>query len=1268
MPNISYPHHHVSIRVPWHDAGWTGTVCNRPKLNTACLKLKGIAKDKDEEAEHKYHGRPFNELLEKHHQLPPCVRERATIMADFEFTRLVKHPYVNTSADTHGHFRPTPLRYPAYSAAAIPFRWMMIDEVFGSDKIVGKIEKYPLDGVDGGFEPILDFTTNWVQDKRNQKALLECFWNHIQPEESLVFFYAKQIPLVEDVGRRILIGAGRVKHIGGLTEYKYDGASGDKLQSMLWECMVTHSIRPEFNDGFLLPYHEVLEKSDEGNKFDPIETVAFAPDDCFDEFSYATEHVSNDAAISALLSINNALRRCSELFNYNSEPYEQWVDKELGRIWKKRGPFPGLGAVLNATGVTMGNFIAQSLSDKVDYENNPWPVWYEAICDPSAILPTELARHVDETVAKSWKFMDDNRRNFLELLSRMDLSQEQADMLVTPEERKGWGIIHSDKDITSNPYLVYESTRLTSRPVSIGVVDRGMFPNAFIQKNFPLSEPSLIKTTVDARRLRALVICELESSAQNGNTLRPRDDIIRDMRLQDANNSQRTQLTADLLAVVENELFEGEIRIVKMADEAPAYQLERLAAAGGLIRQSIEKKIKATRHSLNVDWRKLLDDFLKKNNIELPTEPDEKKREELARKEKTAALEEMAASRFSVLIGRAGTGKTTLLSVFCAHEQINQNGVLLLAPTGKARVRMQEIAQKAGIVNCQAFTLAQYLAQTKRYIFDTQRYTMTFKRGEYVAKTVIVDECSMLTEEMMAALIESLSKVDRLIFVGDYRQLPPIGAGRPFVDIVARLQPEHFPGDEPHVATSIAELMIPRRQGSEKRDDLLLASWFGGGETSAGDDQVFDILSGKRSSKHLQFVTWQTPDELEKLLPKILREALNFDSDLKEPQAFGLTLGGNIWKDSIWYHMKSNNNSGAGIAADAWQILSPVRQKPWGIDALNRFIHISYKGEELKLARNPDGYRKIPSPKGQQQIVYGEKVINNRNRKVSKRRMYPRTTQAGYLANGEVGIVVGHRRTKARNWKPENLEVEFSTQPGTQFTFYKSDFAEESEASLELAYALTVHKAQGSEFNTVFLVLPRSPLMVTRELLYTALTRQKDKIVVLLQGSVADLHRFSSEQHSVSARRLTNLFGPPQPVEIKGSFLEERLIHNTVRGELVRSKSEVIIANLLHSKGIDYEYEQELVLDGIPTGKFPDFTIEDDDNDLVYYWEHLGMLGDTGYKSRWEAKEEWYRDNGILPPEENGEKKGILITTRDRPNGSINSSSINRMIEEIFCI
>jgi hypothetical protein len=661
-----------------------------------------------------------------------------------------------------------------------------------------------------------------------------------------------------------------------------------------------------------------------------------------------------------------------------------------------------------------------------------------------------------------------------------------------------------------------------------------------------------------------------------------------------------------------------------------------------------------------VNWRDELDKRLRNIHID----PADQETEDRARKEKAEALAELAASRFSVLIGPAGTGKTTLLSVLCQRPEIHEDGILLLAPTGKARVRMEAVAKLAGISNYKACTIAQFLSPSGRYDGNIQRYQLIGESGEKGARTVIVDECSMMTEEMMAALIEALSGVHRLIFVGDSKQLPPIGAGRPFVDIIAHLKPTDIETRFPRIGTGYAELTVPRRQGAGERDDLQLAAWFGGTANSPGDDQVFEILAGRRASNHIRFVQWETPDELEKAIPEVIAETLGFAVDKEEWQSFALSLGAQLDdRGSAWFNAEYGTRASSGKQAEAWQILSPVRQKPWGVEPLNRMIHIRYKSQQIDTARNPGRYRTIPAPMGDAQIIYGDKVINNRNWAIPKWRMFPSQTERGYLANGEIGMVVGHRKTKSRNWKPVDLEIEFSTQPGTSFKFTKSDFDEEGDARLELAYALTVHKAQGSEFDVVFLVLPRSPLMLTRELLYTALTRQKKKIVILHQGSVTDLQKLSSERYSSAAARLTNLFGPPKPVKVGDTFLEDRLIHVTSRGEAVTSKSEVIIANLLHANGVDYHYELPLELDGLT--KYPDFTIEDDDAGITYYWEHCGMLGDAKYRRRWEEKRAWYRANGILPKSEGGGPKGILIVTEDQPNGGIDSAKIAAIVQSI---
>ena len=233
------------------------------------------------------------------------------------------------------------------------------------------------------------------------------------------------------------------------------------------------------------------------------------------------------------------------------------------------------------------------------------------------------------------------------------------------------------------------------------------------------------------------------------------------------------------------------------------------------IRRAIDRRVKGKRLSVSADWPALL---RKHPSTQSTGEPDELV--ERARTEQTAALTELAEARLSVLIGPAGSGKTTLLSILCSHPNVEEGGVLLLAPTGKARVRMEESARALGL---KGYTIAQFLSP-HRYNSATGRYRFSDVPAEAGARTVIIDEASMLTEEMLAALIQALKGVHWLILIGDPRQLPPIGAGRPFVDIVKYLAPEGVTERFPRVGSGYAELTIRHRQQGEHREDLQFAA------------------------------------------------------------------------------------------------------------------------------------------------------------------------------------------------------------------------------------------------------------------------------------------------------------------------------------------------------------------------------------------------------------------------------------------------------------
>ena len=1244
----SLPVQHLSIRVPWHDAGWTGTVCNKPVSNTACRALRRIADAKDDTTEAADAGKSFTDIEPA--RLPPCVQERGGFMAPFSFTTTKEHPYSVRNPGTHGHLCSTPYTMPPYSAACVPFRWMLKEE---SAEL---IERYRLN-YQPDREPDLGFDPAWIQDRSNQLVMLDTFFGAIRPEWSLCFFYAKDTPLSASMGR-VIIGVGLVRSIHDPVEYRYSTRTPPH-RSMIWERSVEHSVRPDFQEGFVFPYGKLFDLALEKG-LDPAQFLAFTPDDAFWSFSYASEHVSNDHAIASVLSCMRALQRIEAVLPGPWEHVKAWLDEQLNRLWRMRGPFPGFGSALTAFLGDGGNLVAYELATEcaqgsVDENVDPWPA-FERIMKSTARAKGAAREIIGEGFARNWRAMAPDRKELLKLLSRFSLDADQMQRFFNPDERPDGC---DDSTLLANPYLLYELDRFSQDPIPVTTIDRGMLPDQVVRDTHPLPERSRLDDKVDSRRVRALMVSALEAGSEEGHTLLPRDWITRSIKGMSLNTDCPTgpetfSSIHDMLGKV--------IDAVEMADSSQGYQLRRLADTAELIRTTVQKRVgpRSKRHGGGHDFQALVDDFFDN----LPEGPEDPETEKAARTEKAAALAEIFASRLSVLAGAAGTGKTTLLKILCDLPEVRCGGVLLLAPTGKARVQLEKTIGKSG-----GFTVAQFLMHHgERYNLKTGRYVVTGKADDRCRdyRTVIVDECSMLTEEQLAALFDGVARVERLVLVGDPRQLPPIGSGRPFVDIVNQLQPENVEYLPKRVGRGYAELKVPRRQqGNTPRADLLLAGWFGGNPDPAADE-IWGRLQAKKMDG-IRFESWTNDEDLrEKLLQVIVNELLGDQDD--EACFERELLGATVYEKSGTFFWRSHEGNESGAKAEQWQIISPVRGADHGVEALNRVVQQKFRKTWISKASTPNTRnRKIHPPLGRQGIIYGDKVINLRNN--STRKVYPEDRES-YVANGDVGIVVGNYKTSNQNKLYPFLEVEFTSQLGYDYDFGVWEFSDDGSPPLELAYALTVHKTQGSEFGTTFVVLPKPGWPLSRELLYTALTRQKKRVVILHQGNLCELRCYANEAYSEIARRLTNLFAPPEPIsiDVDGSqrFLDDRLIHRTTRGELVRSKSEVIIANELLAQGIDrYEYEAPLTLPNGET-RYPDFTIVDDDTGECYYWEHLGLLHNPDYAERWERKLALYRDANILPHEEGGGDAGTLIVTRDEPNGAVDSQTIAKLITELL--
>lgn len=1193
------PLRHLSVRLPWHDSGWTGTICNAPSENSWCMVLKRIREERKVNAEETVAGRAWAELSES--ELPACLTERGAALNTKAYSLRSRHPFAASSADTHGHFAENEFRMPPFSVQTIPFRWTRKDDA----QVIANELALPFDLTR---EPQLAFNTVWVNDFVNQQIMLDTFFSALAPEKSLVFLYAKRTPLSEDP-RRVLVGVGRITSVGSAQEHAYNNDAGGKLRGLMWERAVSHSIRPNGFDGFVLPYQDVLALAERDGNIDPSEFLAYAPDEGFESFSNVAEHVDHDLAIASLLSIADKVRVIAKHVPGGWDRHLEWISERLSELWQLRGAFPGLGSALHAFEVRYGTLLAMDLAQRycVDgrWAEDPWTLVSQAFANPTAVLSPQVAAQLQPFDGKRLSALPHERLELLKLLSRFSLTIEQASRFFKTEGRESL----TDDEILRNPYRLFETDRHRREAVAIGIIDRGMFPDQTVREAFPLPEISRLQGDQDPRRVRSLAVHVLAVAETKGHTLLPVEHVLQGIRELELDSPCRP--SKDLLPLLDP-VMAPEIVDASLLDGTRAWQFGERRRVDDLLRQQVGRRRIGRRHQVEHAWRNLVDHSLGAK----PDEHDEALIEELARTEKATALQELFSARFSLLLGPAGTGKTRLLQMLCDLPEVRGDGVLLLAPTGKARVQMQK-----NIDGLKAQTVAQFLLPD-RFDPETQQYGLSDAPKVEGAGTVIIDEASMVTEDMLAAVFDALKGPKRIILVGDHRQLPPIGAGRPLVDLARELRPWDDDREPPfpRVGPGYAELTVHRRQtgkGKSGRDDLLLASWFTDEAPDPGADEIWARMALGETDGHVEVRRWQTDEKLkDALLEALVRHVPEIEHD-EDERGFGISLGGAATDKGVFFNSTwvERNRPGSAERCESWQLLTPVRGKGHGVEELNRFLHERFRKDALRFAegRQP----RTPRPNGAERIIYGDKVMSTTNKK--------RSVLGGrkeLVSNGEIGVVVGQAKFGSA-WDrktPERLDVEFRTQPRNTFAYWPGDFGDDGTVVLELAYALTVHKSQGSQFDQVFVVIPQPCFILGRELIYTALTRQVDRVVLFIHGQPSDLRAYTSSKYSEVARRYTNLFSAPNMLaDPSGAFLERGLIHRTARGELVRSISEVVVADALNVEGVEYHYEKALRgADGVD--RYPDFTAEDPATGVTVYWEHLGMLSDPTYKDRWEKK------------------------------------------------
>jgi hypothetical protein len=631
---------------------------------------------------------------------------------------------------------------PSYSLEVTPFRWVMVDENRRYTEQWGiKVDE----ALEDRARKLMKFTSAWVQDKRNQLALLDSFFSALQTRKSLVLLYAKDVPLIEErkPGERYLIGAGLVNGVDPVVEWDYSGPG--ELHSVMWERGVSHSIRPTFEDGFLLPYHQLIkDPALQGTDLEPF--VAHAPREHFDEFSYVSELVTHDGAIAALTELARVVDLLPGVVSGPWGRVQVWLSDRLNDVWHARGPYPGMGPMLAAAGIDRGALLAHSVLGALPEGGvDPWQELERAIAENRGGLVGRTSRKAFELLVA-----DEARYRQLRIMSRFALTSSQARELFAAL---------SPIEVIENPYSLFEFR--PEEPLAFSTIDRGLWPQDAealrALAGDPIDEP--VTEASDDRRVRAASLHVLERAAEQGHTLL--DEAGLRKRLVQLEIEPKCNPVDTALEIAARE-FEPLIQERELAREAGrGWQMNRLAAVSDLIRADVRRRNESPALEVSWDWADRIAQVL-------PTvdEPDTAELE--ARTEKAAALEVIVRSRISTLIGPAGTGKTSMLEALCADPSVKAGGILLLAPTGKAAVQL------AARTKLPAQNLAQFLRKYQRWDWDSGAYYLAPNAPRHQgAKTVVIDEASMLTEEMLAATIDALAGVDRLILCGDPRQLPP---------------------------------------------------------------------------------------------------------------------------------------------------------------------------------------------------------------------------------------------------------------------------------------------------------------------------------------------------------------------------------------------------------------------------------------------------------------------------------------------------------------
>ena len=1184
---------HLTVRMAWHDNNWDGKVCQNPAANTYCTGahslLSGrIEKKKDTLLEETFKGQEIEGNFDPSH-VPPCYWS-INAFSSTSFKVNHQHAFQHVKHEIPDVVKP-------YSVFTWPFKLSFIHEKENQKK-------------HGNYPPDLE--------KR-----IDNYISQFTPNESIVFLYANyDNPVSADEMKYLLLGCSVVAEKPEVHDFPFTEEELEKFRNqnknmknfpkMNWAIQITHL--PE--KVVLLPYREYLKYVDENPEDEEKLTdmkVVIDEESLIQGFKYVSMDIDDDKCLYLLYKLRKSLLKIQEhgqlVVRSDMQEELERVEGLIASVWEKRGIYPSLAKVLavymdnEAEAEALTGSMRKIIDRKYDLR-----MLLKDIVDEE--IPDALEEYEDELLDLVEKGVFRKNIDSIASLSLMNLTVYQIEKII-----KNQALF---KSLADNPYELFEeyqaddddyldTPQLTDEIIDIYKIDIAMIPD----KKYVKRHRKLQNLVEDSKeRVRSVIIDYLHSIGEHGHCYDHTHNILQAIKEHPLIYKTGVLIDDDAILNLDSEYkshFIEKLSIKESGDQR-YYYLKEIEEAEVQLNNIVISL--TTKRRDYVQSTKNFDAYISESLEQLKEIVKTDEQKTLFRDERATLYENIYKKSFYILTGKPGAGKTYETSQVI--EQLDSLGeeVVVLAPTGKAALRLTENIKKNTTTKISADTIDRFIFSRKKgwAYEDWDRLSKLSDSEKITVENLVIDESSMLDLAKLKILF-SIIRFDekypkRLILVGDENQLPPIGYGKPFHDMI-----EYIMQQEELAKQHYINLKSNCRQ---ENDETILKLSDAFTDKKRYYEEALEIVQKEGQVSSGLFVSrWKESDELfDKIntcLDKVF-ELENIDEEHSKDERLNLLYG--LYENGYVDRKSNNYDFRINLKLENLQLLTPYRAGVYGTLGLNNHIQENYRKKPSYTAYNSPFY-------------HGDKIIRLSNWYVGYGE-----NRSLKLSNGSIGVINGEWNKRIYVFSDADEVLKYV----------------DDEENFDLAYAISVHKSQGSDFKNVFLMIPKKRALLSKELIYTALTRSKYRLFLFIEDTEDDLLTIAAKTSHLINRNTSVFTGPKD---------RRKILKPDPTKDPVRSRIEYIIYQSLQRSGLLFEYEKELTLKSKTFKIHPDFTIHLK-NGRTIYWEHLGMLDVKKYYKDWIDRLELYKIEGIYDD---------LITTDDL--GGINQEKIDILIDDI---